>query len=580
MDERTPLDQDNQLLYAFLNRKKTRDNQVAMTAQRLVNLFRQLSSFDPEFVTQYNQMLLGANDEIQMMLQDIVGGPTVRQYLTYIKQAYGQAINDQEGAEKSSMPSVNTGYLPSPDDDTPFYKTALGFGEAAPKPSGESIVTVQDFTKWQKSQEALIRKVMMAQNKAISKLALALSEKKNNITDTTPPPFQNAAPNMAFTSQQPLNVNQPSENNAQSDLTPFEASSDLTQNNLYSSDNNQPVLSENTLSTQAVESAESFESVMEAPAEITDNSFVLPEETVESAESFESAMEEPAEITDNSFALPEETVEPAESFESAMEAPAEITDNSFALPEETVEPAESFESAMEAPAEITDNSFALPEETVEFAESFESAMEAPAEITDNSFAPPEETVEFAESFESAMEAPAEITDNSFALPEETVEPTESFESAMEAPEIIPELSFDAPNFSTTNTINENQNEPAASQLEPATSPLEPAASPLKEAPLQSTPQPVMPAPNQPGQPENHLKPTMPSISAFKNLSAKAPIPSALGNLFKFPKMPSFKSMPSLKPVGMPQQSSNQSPLPNKTGQSNEYQSEMKNQGGS
>ena len=453
MDERTPLDQDNQLLYAFLNRKKTRDNQAAVTAQRLVNLFRQLSSFSPEFVAQYNQMLLGANDEIQMMLQDIVGGPTVRQYLTYLKQAYGQAVNEQEGSEKTSVSSVNTGYLPSADDDTPFYKTALGFGEAAPKPSSEPIVTIQDFTKWQKSQEALIRKAMMAQNKAISKLALALSEKKNTVDNQPTPPIQSAYPQSPFHMPQPSTpyVNQAVGTHLQSDLTQFEEPNPVMQNSFSSSDNgNQPVLSENT-----------------AASEISETTAPLEEPTA-----FES-FEETAATTDNTFNLPEETVEAPVSFEET----------------------------------------------------------------------------------------AVTTDNTFALPEEAVEAPVSFEP----PEIIPELSFDAPDFPTTNTLNENQNEPTA--------------LPAEEIPVQPTPQAAMAAPNQPVQPENHLKPAAPPVSAFKNLSTKAPIPSALGNLFKFPKMPSFKPMLNLKPMGMPSQLSTQSSLSNKTEQSNE-QSEITKQGGS
>ena len=618
MDERTPLDQDNQLLYAFLNRKKTRDNQAAMTAQRLVNLFRQLSSFSPEFVAQYNQMLLGANDEIQMMLQDIVGGPTVRQYLTYLKQAYGQAVNEQEGSEKTSVSSVNTGYLPSADDDTPFYKTALGFGEAAPKPSGESIVTIQDFTKWQKSQETLIRKAMMAQNKAISKLALALSEKKNTVDNQPTPPIQSAYPQSPFHMPQPSTpyVNQAVGTHLQSDLTQFEEPNPVMQNGFSSSDNgNQPVLSENTAASEVSETTEpleeptAFESFEEPPA-TTDNTFNLPEETGDAPVSFEEpattdntfalpeeaveapvSFEEPA-TTDNTFALPEESVEAPVSFEEtattdntfnlpeeAVEAAesfeeiAETTDNTFALPEESVEPAESFEET----AAAADNTFALPEESVEAPDSFEEI----AETTDNTFALPEESVEPAESFEEI----AETTDNTFALPEETVEPAELFEEiaetadntfalpeepveapdSFEPPEIIPELSFDAPDFSTTNTLNENQNEPTA--------------LPAEEIPVQPTPQAAMAAPNQPVQPENHLKPAAPPVSAFKNLSTKAPIPSALGNLFKFPKMPSFKPMSNLKPMGMPSQLSTQSPLSNKTEQSNE-QSEITKQGGS
>ena len=118
----TPIDSANQLLNAFVHRKKTRDNTTAITAQRLVNLFRQLSVFKPEFVAEYNRMLLSASDEVRMMMKDIVGGPTVRQYLDFL-QAKSEQVSDEDESEHAEMKSelsINTGYLPDPEEDTPF----------------------------------------------------------------------------------------------------------------------------------------------------------------------------------------------------------------------------------------------------------------------------------------------------------------------------------------------------------------------------------------------------------------------------------------------------------------------------
>ncbi len=613
MDNPTPLDQDNQLLYAFLHRKKTRDNNAAMTAQRLVNLFRQIASFKPEFVHEYNQMLLNAGDEIQMMLQDIVGGPTVRQYLTYLQQAYGQASNEASGTmEKQSALSMNVGYLPSADEDTPFYKTALGFGEAAPKQSTESIVTIQDFTKWQKSQETLIRKAMMAQNKAISKLALALSEKKNktpdNNTYVSPEPRQPYAPMQQFVNQ-PVN-NYPS---LQSDLTQFDSNEENklpVQENIVNQGNltEEPVISSNE-EQSAFEPVNSFETPVApeeplAPVEPIE-SFETPSAPVETTESFEpvNAFEAPVAPEESmapvesieSFEAPSAPVEPTESFESvnAFEAPVAPEESlapvesieSFEAPSAPVEPTESFEpvNAFEAPVAPEESmapvepieSFEAPSAPVDTTESFESvnAFEAPVAPEESmasvepieSFEAPNAPVDTTESFESvnAFEAPV--------APEESlapVEPIESFQSGNEStniPEIIPELSFEAPSLNQNNV-----NTPTA------------PIGTMPKSPENRQPMPSVSTTDLPPAPSNHLNqpmphlnaPAMPPMSSFKNLSATAPKPSAFGNFFKMPKIPAFRPMSVAKPSNI-SEGVRSSEKPDGT----EYTSEIDNKGG-
>ena len=545
MDERTPLDQDNQLLYAFLNRKKTRDNNAAMTAQRLVNLFRQLPSFNPEFVAQYNQMLLGTNDEIQMMMQDIVGGPTVRQYLTYLQQASGQAVNDSEGAEKSTAPSVNTGYLPSADDDIPFYKTTSDSEETAPKPSAEPVITVQDFTEWQKSQEELITKIMTAQNEAILKLAEALSEKKNNMVVQLISPDRSIHENLAVSPQQPLNsfTDQP-KRDSEARFTQINSSvksSDVTQNDFnFSTDITQSALPDNQLSTSVDSSVEEIESINEPLPESPENSFDVSPEPIEPTTPIEQT-EEIVEPNKKSIESIEETIKSAEELIESIEATLpELPENPFDISSESIEPPtpiEEIEESIEPPAPI--------EQTEEAVDSTEQVVEQTEEVVE----PSEEVVE---STEEAIESP------------------ESIEQIEVPAEIVPETSFDTPHFSNMQNINESQNAPATASFE------ESSAQPLPQPAAQPLPQPAIPTNLPSQQPENHLKSATPPVSAFK---LKTPIPSALGHLFKFPKMPSFKSMPNIKPIGMPPKPSNQSSLPNNTGQSNENQSEIKNQGG-
>ncbi len=119
----TSSDNANQILNAFVHRQKTRDNNVAQDAQRLVNQFRQLSVFKPEFVVEYNQQLLNSGDDIRMMMKDILGGPTVRQYFDYLQMHITENENAEENtdADVYTSSNVNTGYLPSPDEDMPVY---------------------------------------------------------------------------------------------------------------------------------------------------------------------------------------------------------------------------------------------------------------------------------------------------------------------------------------------------------------------------------------------------------------------------------------------------------------------------
>ncbi len=132
----TQLDSANQILNAFMHRKKTHDNTIALHAQRLVNQFRQLSVLKPEFVSEYNQLLLASTDEVRMIMKDIVGGPTVRQYLDYLQQKNGQSSSDENTDEADNTnANINGGYLPNPDDDVPFVFGQTMANNSTPVPT-------------------------------------------------------------------------------------------------------------------------------------------------------------------------------------------------------------------------------------------------------------------------------------------------------------------------------------------------------------------------------------------------------------------------------------------------------------
>ncbi len=173
----TPIDSANQLLNAFVHRKKAHDNTTAIEAQRLVNLFRQLSVFKPEFVAEYNRMLLNASDEVRMMMKDIVGGPTVRQYLDFL-QAKTEHISEDEESEYSEMKSElnnNTGYLPDPDEDIPFAFRSMQAGSAQSTPE-----IVADFSQSDALMQ-ILNGYQEANRKQTEALTDALKELKNQL---------------------------------------------------------------------------------------------------------------------------------------------------------------------------------------------------------------------------------------------------------------------------------------------------------------------------------------------------------------------------------------------------------------
>ncbi len=191
----TPIDSANQLLNAFVHRKKTRDNTVALNAQRLVNLFRQLSVFKPEFVAEYNKMLLSSSDEVRMMMKDIVGGPTVRQYLDYLQAKSEHLVDEDENVDENTQTisalNNNTGYLPDPDEDKPFVATQGQTGTEIIADLSQSDVLVQMLKMFQENNQ-----------KQIETLTDTLKELKNQFKNVSASAQQNQSLNNVMTTQE------------------------------------------------------------------------------------------------------------------------------------------------------------------------------------------------------------------------------------------------------------------------------------------------------------------------------------------------------------------------------------------
>lgn len=117
------------VLEAFLKQRAKRQSNSVIEARRLVNLYRHLSLFGPDFLEEYNKMLLQASPEVQSALSDIIGGAIVRQYFDFLKgrskQTDGMDLSDDEAANAYQYRHEES-YLPSADDVMPFYYGGIG----------------------------------------------------------------------------------------------------------------------------------------------------------------------------------------------------------------------------------------------------------------------------------------------------------------------------------------------------------------------------------------------------------------------------------------------------------------------
>ena len=345
------LDSANQILNAFVNRKVTLDNTSALNAQRLVNQFRQISAFKPEFVAEYNKLLLAASDEELMMMKDIVGGPTVRQYLEFLRKTLNESVDENANTEHQSTSTNigNDGYLPSPDDELPIFtpvvkhaisnegnateasvtqmdliaqtvktmqesnqhqitilnetlntlreqinKDVSGLKETA----NTSNISIQDFERWQLSQEQFLQKIIKAQNDTFIQFAKTLSEQ--------------LATQMTSVIAKPTDTLQSERKHYQIDAESLIQSTDSnnteTTPNIFentSIDDDMSVISENVPEDITVESSETTDYNFENTSIDDDMSVIsenVPEDiTFESPEAMEYKVKEAETNMDNSI---------------------------------------------------------------------------------------------------------------------------------------------------------------------------------------------------------------------------------------------------------------------------------------
>ncbi|MBQ3695489.1 MAG: hypothetical protein II938_00755 [Alphaproteobacteria bacterium] len=161
----------------FLKQRNSKTNVAMQKAQKLVNLYRVLNDFGPDFVTEYNVMLKECSEEVQTALQALVGGPEVRQYLEFLKSE----DQKQEDTENSASNSQQAGWLPSPAEEQKGMET-----------NGE--ISSDMWSNFVKEQDAKITKMMdefrQEQNETLTRLmnqvASSLQAKKDGSAPAVP----------------------------------------------------------------------------------------------------------------------------------------------------------------------------------------------------------------------------------------------------------------------------------------------------------------------------------------------------------------------------------------------------------
>ena len=105
----------NVLLEKFKNRQSEKDTLASREALRLVNLYRSLSYFSPEFVDKYNQMLLSTSSDVRRLLHTFLGGEEVEDYFEFLQ--HHDHLSETETTNETNFDDQKKGYLPQPDSD-------------------------------------------------------------------------------------------------------------------------------------------------------------------------------------------------------------------------------------------------------------------------------------------------------------------------------------------------------------------------------------------------------------------------------------------------------------------------------
>lgn len=119
----------------FLKRKQSSNEEAEATAQRLINIYRQLSILGPEANQQYNAMLLkDATLEVQIALKNIPGGEEIRDYLNFLKHQDLSEEEESQALHEGNEALQIKNNLPTPEEMSPLWETygIPGRGQSEP----------------------------------------------------------------------------------------------------------------------------------------------------------------------------------------------------------------------------------------------------------------------------------------------------------------------------------------------------------------------------------------------------------------------------------------------------------------
>ena len=132
-----------------------------VTAQRFVNVYRQLHVLREDLVTRYNDMLLEIDADARSTLVDIPGGRDVRDYLTYLEQ---QKYGDD--------------YVPEDDDDAFISREE----KAKARAIADALSSAQE--KMNMNQMAVMQQAQEEARRNMEVLAKTLAEAKQDSSRT------------------------------------------------------------------------------------------------------------------------------------------------------------------------------------------------------------------------------------------------------------------------------------------------------------------------------------------------------------------------------------------------------------
>lgn len=108
----------------FLKRKQSSNEEAESTAQRLINIYRQLSALGPEANQQYNAMLLkDATLEVQIALKNIPGGEEIRDYLNFLKHQELSEEEESQALHEGNEALQIKNRLPAAEEMSPLWET-------------------------------------------------------------------------------------------------------------------------------------------------------------------------------------------------------------------------------------------------------------------------------------------------------------------------------------------------------------------------------------------------------------------------------------------------------------------------